>query len=71
MARKLPRLTAREAISLIEKYEFFFVRQGGSHKLYRNKEGKRINIPFHGDKILHPKYVKEILSILNLTAEDF
>jgi len=27
---------------------------------------KRINIPFHGDKILHPKYVKEIYTMFNL-----
>ncbi len=63
---RYPRLTAGEAISLIERHGFSFIRQSGSHKLYKNSEGKRINIPFHGDKILHPKYVKEIYTIINL-----
>ena len=66
MPRKYSRLTAKEAISLIEKHGFTFVRQSGSHKLYKNAESKRINIPFHGDKILHPKYSKEIYKMLNL-----
>ena len=66
MPRKYPRLTAKEAISLIESRGFSFIRQSGSHKLYKNAEGKRINIPFHGDKILHPKYIKEIYKMLNL-----
>jgi len=60
-------MTAKEAIALIEEHGFFFVRQSGSHKLYKNNEGKRINIPFHGDRILHPKYVKEIYNILNFS----
>ena len=66
MPRKYPRLTAKEAISLVESLGFSFVRQSGSHKLYKNAEGKRINIPLHGDKILHPKYSKEIYTMLNL-----
>lgn len=64
---RYPRMTAGEAILLIEQHGFSFVRQSGSHKLYKNKEGKRVNIPFHSDKILHPKYVKEIYTMLNLT----
>ena len=66
MKRKYPRLTAKEAIALIEGHGFKFARQSGSHKLYKNNDGKRINIPFHGDKILHPKYVKEIFNILHI-----
>ncbi len=58
MPHKYPRLTAKEAISLIEKHGFTFVRQSGSHKLYKNVESKRINVPFHGDKNMHPKYTK-------------
>jgi len=58
MRHKYPRLTAKEAISLVESHGFFFTRQNGSHKLYKNADGKRINIPFHGDKILHPQVYK-------------
>ena len=69
MSKNLPRVTAREIISAIEKCGFFLARQSGSHKIYKNKEGKRTTIPFHGDKTLHPKVLKSILRDLDITLE--
>ncbi len=42
---KLPRLTAREICSVLEKSGFSIARQSGSHMIYKNAEGKRL--PFH------------------------
>lgn len=67
----LPRITAQEVIKVIEKLGFFLSRQSGSHKIYKNNEGKRITIPFHKGKILHPKVLKNILKDANLTLEEF
>jgi predicted RNA binding protein YcfA (HicA-like mRNA interferase family) len=39
---KLPRVTAAEAIKVLERAGFLLVRQSGSHKMYKNKEGKRV-----------------------------
>lgn len=61
MSEKLPRITAKDIIAVLEKLGFFFSRQSGSHKIYKNKGGKRATIPFHGDKILHPKILKSIM----------
>lgn len=61
MFGKLPRITAKEIIAVLDKLGFFFSRQSGSHKIYKNKDGKRTTVPFHGDKILHPKILKNIL----------
>lgn len=58
---RLPRLTAREVISVVEGVGFVFVRQSGSHKIYRDPSGRRVTIPFHGATILHPKILKSIL----------
>jgi predicted RNA binding protein YcfA (HicA-like mRNA interferase family) len=66
---KLPRLTAREICSVLEKLEFSVVRQSGSHIIYKNPEGKRVTVPFHAAKILHPKVLKSILRDVGLTAE--
>jgi predicted RNA binding protein YcfA (HicA-like mRNA interferase family) len=33
---KLPRLTAREICSVLEKLDFTIVRQSGSHIIYKN-----------------------------------
>lgn len=67
---KLPRLTAREICSVLEKLGFTIVRQSGSHIIYKNAEGKRATVPFHAAKILHPKILKSILRDAGLTAED-
>jgi predicted RNA binding protein YcfA (HicA-like mRNA interferase family) len=67
---KLPRVTAREIISALEKAWFSLARQSGSHMIYKNAAGKRVTVPFHAAKILHPKLLKSILRDADLSAED-
>lgn len=69
MSGILPRITAKEIIAVLEKVGFVFIRQSGSHKIYKNLEGKRITVPFHGDKILHPKTLKSILKDADIGIE--
>jgi predicted RNA binding protein YcfA (HicA-like mRNA interferase family) len=71
MSDKIPRITAHKAIKVLEKMGFALIRQSGSHKIYRSKDGKRITIPYHSGKILHPKIVKRILEDTDLTVERF
>lgn len=67
---RLPRLTAGEIIAILEKRGFHFSRQSGSHKIYINRESKRVTIPFHGHTILHPKVLKSIMKDAALEPED-
>jgi predicted RNA binding protein YcfA (HicA-like mRNA interferase family) len=67
---KLPRLTAREIVAALEKIGFALARQSGSHMIYKNAAGKRVTVPFHGAKILHPKVLKSILRDAAITPED-
>ncbi len=60
---KQPRLSAKDAIKLVEENGFVFSRQTGSHAQYY-KNGLRITIPIHGDNILHPKIVKNIFETI-------
>jgi len=71
VTQKVPRITAGEAIRILEKAGFFLARQSGSHKIYRNREGKRVTIPYHPGKILHPKVLNSILKDADLTADKF
>jgi len=71
MTGKLPRITAAEAIRALEKVGFSLTRQSGSHKIYKNSEGKRITVPYHSGKILHPKVLRSILRDADLTVEEF
>ena len=70
MGEKLPRLTAAEIISVLEKLGFVQVRQSGSHKIFRNVEGRRATVPYHSGKTLHPKLLKSILKESDITAEE-
>ena len=56
---RLPRLTSQEAETLLLKAGFKMVRTKGSHRIYM-KESRRIVIPFHSGRILHPKIVKQV-----------
>jgi len=51
MKDKLPRINAADAIRVLEKTGFLLLaRQSGSHKIYKNAEGRRITAPFHSRK---------------------
>lgn len=71
MTDKLPRVTADEVIKALERAGFFLVRQSGSHRIYRNAEGKRVTVPYHAGRIIHSKLLKSILRDADLTVERF
>ena len=68
---KLPRLTADEVIRVLERVGFFLARQSGSHKIYKNAEGRRVTVPYHRGKTLHPKVLQSILRDADLSVEKF
>ncbi len=71
MSDKLPRVGADKVIKVLEHIGFFLVRQSGSHKIYKNAEGKRITVPFHSGKTLHPKLLRSVLRDADLTVDNF
>jgi predicted RNA binding protein YcfA (HicA-like mRNA interferase family) len=68
---KLPRITASEAIRALKKAGFFLARQSGSHKIFKNNDGKRVTIPFHKGKIIHLKVLSCILKDADISVEKF
>ena len=68
---KLPGVTAKDILKVLERIGFSLVRQSGSHLIYKNAEGKRVTIPYHAGKVLHPKLLQSILKDANLTLEAF
>jgi len=71
VSQKLPRVTADEVIRVIEKVGFTLARQSGSHKIYKSSAGKRVTVPCHRGKVLHPKVLASILKDTNLSREEF
>ena len=71
MSPRLPRVTAAQIARVLEKRGFWLARQSGSHRIYKNEAGKRVTVPYHSGKILHPKVLKSILRDADLTVEQF
>jgi len=71
MTDRLPRVSAADAVRVLEKDGFYLVRQSGSHKIFKNADGRRATVPFHSRKELHPKILKSILRDADLTVEEF
>ena len=68
---KFPRITAMQIIKVLGKKGFKFSRQSGSHKIYKNNQGKRVTVPYHTGKILHPKLLKSILRDGEISGDEF
>ncbi len=68
----MPRLPkAKEIIRVALACGFVFVRQRGSHSIYRHFDGRRITVPVHGSKEISPAVFRQILRDLQLTAQEF
>jgi predicted RNA binding protein YcfA (HicA-like mRNA interferase family) len=66
---KLPRLTPQEAEAMLLSAGFNMLSGKGSHRIYI-KGSKRVIIPFHTGKILHPKIVKQIFKCIEETGHN-
>jgi len=70
---KIPSLSSRELLKLIENGGAVFVRQGSTdHAIYsRIVDGRRYSAPVQmGKKTLDPIYCKRVLRQLQLTDEE-
>lgn len=70
MSPRLPRLTAKEALRILESNGFEIVRQRGSHMILRDPQGRRATLPIHSGKVLHPKIVAAIMEDAGLLERD-
>jgi predicted RNA binding protein YcfA (HicA-like mRNA interferase family) len=70
---KMPSMSSKELVRLLEKGGAAFVRQGPTdHAIYaRTVEGKRYSAPVQmGKKTLDPIYCKRVLRQLRFTDEE-
>ncbi|MEN6368528.1 MAG: type II toxin-antitoxin system HicA family toxin [Thermotogota bacterium] len=66
---RTPRITAAEMRRALEHAGFVAVRQSGSHMILKNAAGKRVTLPTHARKTLHPKVVRAILNDADITPD--
>ena len=66
---KIPIAKPKEVTRALEKAGFYFMRQKGSHRLY--KKGKlRVTVPYHA-KDLIPSTTKHIIEQSGMTIGEF
>src|SRR5690242_1476766 len=65
-----PRVTSQQIIRILERLGFARSRSSGSHFIYIDDTGRRVTVPSHAGRILHPKVLKNILDDSGLTIED-
>ena len=68
---KLPRLTGKQLIKLLEKLGFKVVRQKGSHVRLKDSSGRVTTVPVHKGKTLPVGLIRKILRDIDITPEEF
>jgi len=68
---RLPRLTARQVIGVLEKINFHPGAPKRQPRDLQECEGKRATVPVHSGKTLHSKVLQNILSDAGLNVDEF
>ncbi len=69
---RLPILTAREIVKILEKIGFENPRKSkGSHFRYSHPDGRKTTIPIHKGKTISRGLLRKILRDIKLSPEDF
>ncbi|MBU2600767.1 MAG: type II toxin-antitoxin system HicA family toxin [Actinobacteria bacterium] len=71
MTPRAPRVTAAQAMQVLQSHGFEVVRQKGSHAIMRNEAGRRVTVPVHAGRTLHPKVLASIMRDAGLSADDY
>ena len=71
MSSKIPSVTAKDLIRLIESKGFVKVRQSGSHAIFRNNSGLRTTVPIHSKKTIGKGLLKQIMRDADISPDDF
>ena len=70
MTPRLPQLTARQIIAILQRKGFVRVRQSGSHAIFHHPDGRRTTVPIHGKRDLGRGLLRQIMRDADLTFED-
>lgn len=68
---KLRPISPEKLIKILKKLGFEEIRQKGSHKFFRNPEGKTTVIPFHKGENISKGLLLKILKDIDISREDF
>ncbi|MBW1781321.1 MAG: type II toxin-antitoxin system HicA family toxin [Deltaproteobacteria bacterium] len=67
----IPVLKPKEVVAILIRLGFSEVRQRGSHKQFRHKNGRVTTVPFHSGRDISPILLRQICKDIGLTVEEF
>jgi predicted RNA binding protein YcfA (HicA-like mRNA interferase family) len=67
----VPVLKPREVIARLEALGFVEVRQRGSHKQFRHRDGRVTTVPTHKGRDISPVLLRQICKDIGVTIEVF
>ena len=70
MSPRLPSLTARDLIRIVEAQGFIKIRQKGSHAIYAHIDGRHTVIPIHSGEIIGNGLLRQILKDIGVDPSD-
>ena len=71
MNGKLPLLTAKELIKVLNKLGFQVIRQKGSHVYLKHNDGRSTVVPVHSGREVGKGLLKRILNETEISREEF
>lgn len=66
----VPVLKPTEVASILRKLGFSEVRQRGSHKQFRDDQGRCTTVPFHSGRDIAPALLRQIAKDIGMTVAE-
>ena len=68
---KLPSLTSKQVVKLLQRADFVVVLQKGSHAFLRHPDGRSSLVPLHADETIGPGLLRKIIRDVEMSREEF
>ena len=68
---RLPSLTGKQVVKLLQRADFVVVRQKGSHAFLRHPDGRSTLIPLHAGETIGPGLLRKIIRDVEMSREEF
>ena len=68
---RLPVLKPQEVVTRLLRLGFQEVRQRGSHKQFRHRDGRGTTVPFHKGRDISPPLLRQIARDIGMMVEEF
>jgi len=68
---KLPSLTGRQVVKVLQRAGFTVVRQKGSHAFLRHADGRSTVVPLHAGETIGPGLLRKVLRDVKMSRDEF